>query len=182
MKTRSLLYGFLAEFDNPDALKECIRHARTEGFRHMDAYTPFPVEGVAEELGIHHSSVPLIVLIGGLIGALTGVVMQYYSAVIDYPLNIGGRPFNSWPSFVVITFELTILIGGLSGVFGMLAVNGLPKPHHPLFNEPRFDRVTQDRFFFCIEVTDPRFDRVATWEFLENQKPEGVYAIHDLPS
>src|SRR5262249_42110284 len=109
MKTRSLLYGFLAEFDNPEALKECIRQARADGFRQIDAYTPFPVEGVAEELGIHYSPVPLIVLIGGLIGALTGVVMQYYSAVIGYPFNIGGRPFNSWPSFVVITFELTIL-------------------------------------------------------------------------
>jgi hypothetical protein len=181
MKTRSLLYGLLAEFDNPEALKECIREARKAGFRRIDAYTPFPVEGVAEELGLVRSKVPIFVLAGGVVGALTGWIMQYYSSVYDYPLNIGGRPFNSWPSFVIVVFELTILFGGLSGVFGMLALNGLPKPHHPLFNEPRFDRVTQDRFFFCIEAGDPNFDRDKTSKFLSDLKPEGVYAVHDLP-
>lgn len=181
MRQKSLLYGFLAEFRSSEALKQCIHEARAEGFRKVDAYTPFPVEGVAEELGIHHSPVPLIVLIGGLIGGLGGAFMQWYSSLYDYPLNIGGRPFNSWPSFVVITFELTILFAGLAAVLGMLAVNGLPKPHHPLFNEPRFDFVTQDRFFFCIEATDPKFDRTNTWQFLEKFKPEGIYAVHDLP-
>jgi hypothetical protein len=181
MRTKSLLYGFLAEFNSPEALKECARRARREGFRNMDAYTPFPVEGVADELGIRHSRIPQIVLIGSLIGALGGAFMQWYSSVYDYPLNIGGRPLNSWPSFVVITFELTILFGGLSAAFGMLAVNGLPKPHHPLFNEPRFDYATQDRFFFCIEATDPKFDLEQTWRFLENLKPEGIYAVHDVP-
>jgi hypothetical protein len=181
MKTRSLLYGFLAEFESPDALKDCIRAARREGFSRIDAFTPFPVEGIPEELGLHHSRVPLFVLVGGITGALTGWLLQYYSSVYDYPLNIGGRPLNSWPAFVVVIFELTILFGGLSGVFGMLALNGLPKPHHPLFNEPRFDRVTHDRFFFCIEATDPKFDRDTTWNFLQNLKPEGVYAVHDLP-
>jgi Alternative complex III, ActD subunit len=181
MKTRSLLYGFLAEFDSPAALKECVRRAHQAGFRKVDAFTPFPVEGVAEELGLQRSAVSLIVLIGGILGGLTGAVMQYYSSVYDYPLNIGGRPLNSWPSFVVITFELTILFAGLFGVFGMLAVNGLPKPHHPLFNEPRFDRATQDRFFFCIEAKDPKFDRESTWSFLASLNPEGVYAVHDLP-
>jgi hypothetical protein len=180
MKTRSLLYGFLAEFDNPESLKQCIRRARPEGFRCMDAFTPYPVEGVPEELGVHHSKVPLIVLTGGLIGGLGGAFMQWYSSVYAYPLNIGGRPFNSWPSFVVITFELTILCGGLFGALGMLALNRLPKPHHPLFNEPHFDRVTQDRFFFCIEAVDPKFDTDATWEFLENLKPEGLYAVQDV--
>src|SRR5687768_4670083 len=181
MKTKSLLYGFLVEFDNPELLKDCIRQARNRGFRRIDAYTPFPVEGVAEELGVHHSRVPQIVFISGLIGALTGAAMQYYSAVYDYPLNIGGRPLNSWPSFVIVTFELTILFAGLSAVFGMLALNGLPKPHHPLFNEAAFDRVTNDRFFFCIEASDPEFHRERTWKFLESLEPEGVYAIHDLP-
>jgi hypothetical protein len=180
MKTKSLLYGFLAEFDDPESLKQCIRRARQEGFQRIDAYTPFPVEGVPEELGAHHSRLPLIVLTGGLIGGLGGAFMQWYSSVFLYPLNIGGRPFNSWPSFVVITFELTILFGGLFGAFGMLAVNGLPKPHHPLFNEPHFDRATQDRFFFCIEATDPKFDTDATWTFLEDLKPGGLYAIQDL--
>jgi hypothetical protein len=180
MKTKSLLYGFLAEFDNPESLKECIRLARREGFKRVDAYTPFPVEDLSEALGIHHSKVPLIVLIGGLIGGLGGASMQWYSSVYGYPLNIGGRPFNSWPSFVVITFELTILFGGLFGAFGMLALNGLPKPHHPLFNEPNFDRATQDKFFFCIQATDPKFDTDETWKFLEELKPEGLYAVQDL--
>ena len=111
MKTRSLLSGFLAEFDNPDALKDCIRQARKAGFRKIDAYTPFPVEGIAEELGLHRSKVSFFVLFGGIVGALTGWIMQYYSAVYGYPLNIGGRPLNSWPSFVIVTFELTILFG-----------------------------------------------------------------------
>ena len=181
MKKKSLLYGFLAEFTTAEALRECVRQARHKGFRNMDAYTPFPVEGLAEELGLHHSPMPAIVLAGGLIGGLGGAFMQWGSSVLSYPLNIGGRPFNSWPSFVVIMFELTILFAGLCGVFGMLAVNGLPKPHHPLFNEPRFDRVTQDRFFLCIFVEDPKFDREKTWQFLQNANPEGVYAVHDLP-
>jgi hypothetical protein len=181
MRTKSLLYGFLAEFAGPEALKDCIRRARQEGFRCVDAYTPFPVEGVSEELGVHRSAVPLIVLTGGLIGGLSGAFMQWYSSVFDYPLNIGGRPFNSWPSFVVITFELTILFAGLFGALGMLALNDLPKPHHALFNEPHFDRATQDRFFFCIEATDPKFDTDATWLFLESLKPEGLYAVQDVP-
>jgi hypothetical protein len=181
MKQKSLLQGFLAEFVSPDELKNCARNAYREGFRKMDAYSPFPVEGLAEELGIHHSPMPAVVLTGGLIGGIGGAFMQWGSAVIDYPFNIGGRPFNSWPSFVVICFELTILFAGLFGVFGMLAVNGLPKPHHPLFNEPRFDRVTQDRFFLCIFVDDPKFDREKTWQFLETMNPEGLYAVHDLP-
>jgi hypothetical protein len=171
------LYGFLAEFADPESLKSCIRRARHEGFKRIDAYTPFPVEGLSEEIGAHHSAVALIVLIGGLIGGLGGAFIQWYSSVYDYPMNIGGRPLNSWPSFVVIVFELTVLVGGLSGVLGMLALNGLPRPHHPLFNEPHFDRATQDRFFFCIEARDPKFDREETWRFLEGLKPEGLYAV-----
>jgi hypothetical protein len=180
MRTKSLLYGFMAEFGSPDALKDCIRLARAEGYRRVDAYTPFPVEGLAEDLGIHHSPIPLIVLIGGTVGLLAGAVMQYYSAVFDYPLNIGGRPLNSWPSFVMVTFELTVLFAGLAGAIGMLVVNGLPKPHHPLFNVARFERVTQDGFFFCIEATDENFDPERTWRFLEALKPEGLHAVQDL--
>lgn len=180
MRNQSLLYGFLAEFADIESLKECVRRARQEGFQRMNAYTPFPVEGISEELGTHRSTVPLIVLIGGLIGGLTGAGMQWYTSVYDYPLNVGGRPLNSWPSFVVITFELTILFAGLFGVFGMLALNGLPKPHHPLFNEPHFDRATQDRFFFCIEATDAKFDTERTWAFLLDLKPEGLYAVQNV--
>jgi len=180
MKTRSLLYGFMAEFGSPDALKECVRLARVEGYRRVDAYTPFPVEGLAEDLGIHRSPIPLIVLIGGIAGLLAGAAMQYYSAVFDYPMNIGGRPVNSWPSFVMVTFELTVLFAGLSGAIGMLVVNGLPRPHHPLFNVARFERATQDGFFFCIEAADPNFDPEKTWRFLEDLKPEGLYAVQDF--
>jgi hypothetical protein len=181
MKKRSLLYGFLAEFDTPEALIDCVRQAKEHGLSNIDAYTPFPVEGLAEALD-HHSRVPLLVLAGGVIGLIAGAGMQYYSSVFDYPINIGSRPFNSWPSFVVVTFELTILFAGLSAVVGMLALNGLPKPYHPLFNEPRFERVTQDGFFFCVEATDPKFNTEQTWRFLEKLKPAGVYAVHDLPS
>jgi hypothetical protein len=181
VKKKSLLYGFVAEFDNPEALKQSIRSAVGEGFRKMDAYTPFPVEGVSDLLGSHHSYIPAIVLAGGLIGAFTGWTLQYFSAVYDYPLNIGGRPVNSWPAFVVVTFELTILFAGLFAIFGMLALNGLPKPHHPLFNEPQFERASQDRFFLCIEANDPKFDNDRTWQFLEGLRPRGLYAVHDLP-
>jgi hypothetical protein len=180
MRRKSLLYGFLAEFADPESLRASVRRARIQGFRRMDAYTPFPVEGLAEELGFHHSIIPAIVLVGGIIGAVAGAALQYYSAVYDYPFDIGGRPANSWPAFVVIAFELTILIGGLFAVLGMLAINGLPKPHHPLFNELRFERATQDRFFLCIEAVDPRFDAEQTWRFLEDLRPEGLYAVHDL--
>src|SRR5262245_66400047 len=114
MRKKSLLYGFLAEFDNPQALKQCASRAREEGYARMDAYTPFPVEGLAEELGVHRTPVPMIVFAGALTGAITGAVLQFYSAIFGYPFNIGGRPFNSWPMFVVIIFELTILFGGLS--------------------------------------------------------------------
>ncbi len=181
MKKKSLLYGFLVEFGSAEALLDCVRKARREGYRKIDAYTPFPVKDLAEDLGIHHSPIPLIVMVGGIIGMLVGAAMQYYSAVVDYPLNIGGRPLNSWPSFVMVTFELTVLFAGLAGAIGMLAVNGLPKPHHPLFNVDRFERASQDGFFFCIEATDPNFHAERTWKFLEELKPEGLYAVQDLP-
>jgi hypothetical protein len=181
MRRKSLLYGFLAEFDSPEALKEGVRAARLEGFRKFDAFSPFPLEGLADDMNLRPSPVPMITLAGGVIGFLTAGVMQYYSSVIAYPINIGGRPLDSWPSFVMVTFELTVLFAGLSGALGMLVINGLPKPHHPLFNVTRFERVTQDGFFFCIEATDPMFDPERTWHFLEGLKPEGIYAVQDLP-
>lgn len=180
MREKSLLYGFLAEFGSPEALVDGVRAARREGYCRMDAFSPFPVEGLADEMGLGRSPIPKIVFAGGVAGFLIAFVMQYYSAVFDYPMNIGGRPLNSWPSFVIVTFELTILFAGLSGVLGMLALNGLPKPHHPLFNVQRFERATADGFFFCIEASDPQFDADRTWEFLESLAPEGVYAVQDL--
>ncbi len=177
MEPRPPIYGLMAEFENPSDLVDAARRAYAEGYRKMDAYTPFPVEGLAEALGFHRTWVPLIVLIGGLIGCMGGYLLQYYISVVYYPLNIGGRPLNSWPAFIPVTFELTILIAALSAVLGMLALNGLPMPYHPVFNVPRFALATQDRFFLCIESTDPKFDREATRYFLERLAPRVVSEV-----
>ncbi len=164
------LYGLMAEFETADALLEAVRKAREAGYRRLDAYTPFPVEGLADALGFHTTRVPLIVLIGGLIGCFGGFFLQYYPNVIGYPLNIGGKPYDSWPSFIPITFELTILCAALSAVFGMLALNGFPTPYHPVFNAPRFELASQNRFFLLLEARDPKFDAEKTKQFLVELK------------
>ncbi len=171
------LYGLLAEFDNPDDLLEAARKAREAGYRRLDAFTPFPVEGLADELGFHSTRVPLIVLIGGLIGCFGGFFLQYYPNVMGYPLNIGGRPYNSWPAFIPITFELTILCGALSAVFGMLALNGLPTPYHPVFNVPRFELATRNRFFLVIKAQDSKFDVERTKQFVKELKAREVWEV-----
>jgi hypothetical protein len=171
------IYGLMAEFADPDALLAAARQASDEGFRKMDAYTPFPVEGLAEAIGFQRTRVPLIVLIGGLIGCSGGFLLQYWISVIDYPINIGGRPLNSWPSFIPVTFELTILVAALSAVFGLLALNGLPMPYHPVFNVDRFELASRNRFFLCIEAADPKFDPQGTRSFLEGTGAEGVYDV-----
>jgi hypothetical protein len=160
-------YGLLAEFASPDDLVAAAARAHADGYRRMDAYTPFPVHGLAEAIGFHTNRLPLLVLLGGILGAVAGFGSQYYAAVIDYPLNVGGRPLNSWPAFIPITFEVTILFAALTAVLGMLALNGLPQPYHPVFNAPRFALATRDRFFLCIEATDPRFDPQTTRQLLE---------------
>jgi len=165
------LYGLLAEFETPTALVVAAKAAYAAGYRKMDAYSPYPIEEASEAIGFHKTRVPLIVLLGGLLGGLSGYALQYWINVISYPLNIGGRPYHSWPAFIVPTFEMTVLFAGLSGVFGMLALNGLPMPYHPLFNVDRFGAVTRDRFFLCIEAADPRFDLVGTQEFMLKMKP-----------
>jgi hypothetical protein len=161
------IYGLLAEFEAPEELVSAAERAYADGYRHMDAHTPFPVHGLAEAIGFHTNRVPLLVLIGGIVGAGVGFFSQYWASVIDYPINVGGRPLNSWPAFIPITFEVTILVAALTAVLGMLALNGLPQPYHPVFNAPRFALATRDRFFLCIEAADPRFDPVATRAFLE---------------
>jgi hypothetical protein len=171
------IYGIVAEFESPTALVEATQAAHDEGYRRMDAYTPFPVEELAEIIGFTKSRVPLVVLIGGIIGCVGGFYMQYYSCVISYPLNVGGRPFDSWPAFIPITFELTILCASLFAVFGMLGLNGLPMPYHPLFNVPEFARASQDRFFLCIEASDPKFDPQRTAEFMSSLNATAVKAV-----
>lgn len=171
------LYGLVAEFENPTALVQATRQAHEAGYRRMDAYTPFPVEGLPEALGFHHTKMPLLILIGGITGLLSGFALQYYCAVISYPINVAGRPLNSWPSFIPVTFELTVLISSLTAVFGLLALCGLPMPYHPLFHVPRFSRATRDGFFLCIESLDPRFDRTATRDFLTGLNPREVSEV-----
>lgn len=161
------VYGLLAEFEHPEELLVAAREARQAGYQRLDAFTPFPVEELAEELGSGRDWLPWIVLAGGVLGAALAYGMQYYSSVIGYPMNVGGRPLNSWPVFIVIVFELTVLFAALSAVLGMLALNGLPQPYHPVFNVPRFQLATRDRFFLLIEAADPRFDHRRTRRFLE---------------
>jgi len=171
------VYGLIAEFATPGQLLQAARRAREAGYRRMDAYSPFPIEGLSEEVGFHHTGLPAIVLIAGIVGALSGFGMQYWMSKIDYPLNVGGRPLNSWPSFIPVTFELTILFAALAAVIGMLALNGLPMPYHPVFGAPRFARASTDRFFLAIEATDTKFDRKETWAFLESLQPLTVSEV-----
>jgi len=171
------IYGLLAEFDTPTELVVAARRAYEEGFRRMDAYSPFPIEELAEAIGMHSDRVPLVVLVGGILGGLGGYMLQYWINVISYPVNVGGRPYHSWPAFIPVTFEMTILFAGLAGAFGMLALNGLPMPFHPLFNSSRFAFATRDRFFLCIEAADPRFDLVGVRTFLESLNPRSVSEV-----
>ena len=163
-------YGLLAEFSRQEQLIHAAEEAHAAGFRKMDGYTPFAVEGLAEALG-KKTRLPLLVLIGGIIGGTGGYFMQWYANAISYPINIGGRPIHSWPAFIPITFELTVLCAGLTAFFGSLALNGLPRPYHPLFHIPEFDRASQDRFFLCIEASDALFDTNKTREFLQSLNP-----------
>jgi hypothetical protein len=174
---RPPVYGLLAEFASPTDLLVAVRRARSEGYKVMDAYTPYPIEEVAEALHFHERRLPLIVLLGGIAGGLAGYLLQYWTSVVDYPLNVGGRPFHSWPAFIPVTFETTVLVAALSAVLGMLALNGLPMPHHPLFNAPRFALATRDRFFLCIEAADPQFDREGTLRFLQRLEPRSVTEV-----
>ena len=177
MTGRPPIYGILAEFSDAGELVQAIRRAREEGYRDMDAYTPYPIEEVAEELGIHGNQLPLIVLIGGIVGLIAGYALQYWVAVIAYPINVGGRPLNSWPAFIPVAFEVTILLAALSAFFGVLVLNGLPMPYHPVFNVERFELASRNRFFLCIEAIDPRFDPKGAREFFETVGAQGIYEV-----
>ena len=178
MKTTPI-YGIMAEFDSASDLVTAARKTHEAGYKKIDAYSPFPVEELADAIGFHRNGVPLVTLIGALIGGLSGYLLQYWIAVVTYPVNIGGRPYHSWPAFIVVTFEMTILFGGISAVFGMLALNGLPMPYHPVFNVPRFVMASKDRFFLIVFSTDPKYEPASTRRFLESL---GARSISEVPS
>ncbi len=170
----SSLYGVMAEFDNPSHLVAAARRTYEAGYRRINGYSPYPIEELWEAIGFHHTRLPLIVLIGGIIGGLGGFLMQYYLSVFDYPLNVGGKPFNSWPAFIPITFETTILSAAFAAVFGMLALNKLPQPYHPVFNAPNFRLATRDHFFLVIEANDPLYDHDKVVLFMKSLEPKEV--------
>ncbi len=175
MMPRTPVYGLLAEFATPQEVLAAARRARSAGYRDVEAYTPYPVEGLSEELGMRRTRVPFVVLMAGLVGV--GFFMQYWSIGVDYPLDVGGRPINSWPVYIPITFEVMVLVASFGALLGMIFLNGLPKLYRPVFNVPRFALATQDRFFLCIEATDPRFDREATRQFLVGLNPAEVVEV-----
>ncbi len=171
------IYGLMAEFDAPEKLLAAAERAKKAGYHDMDAFTPFPMEELTEALGIRHTKLPLFVLCCGLTGMLVGFFFQYWVHVIEYPLNIGGRPLNSWPQWIPVTFELTILFSAFGAVVGMIFRNGLPRPVHPVFNVDRFELATKDKFFLCIEAIDPKFDKEKTRKFLESLKPDHIFVV-----
>lgn len=180
MKKEPRIYGLLAEFEQPDHLLAAAEATRAGGYTVLDAFTPFPIHGLSDAIGFHRSRLPLIVLLGGVAGALGGFFMQYYMNAVDYPINIGGRPLNSWPQFIIITFEMTILCATLSAVLGMLGLNGLPTPYHPLFNVPVFELASRTHFFLVIKATDPEFEPAETRQFLE--RLPNVRSVHLVPT
>jgi hypothetical protein len=176
---KSSVYGLMAEFDDPTALVAATSRAHQEGYRRMDAYSPFPLEELHEALGAPPSRLPLIVLSGGLVGCIGGYLLQYWVSVIAYPVNVGGKPLHSWPAFVPVTFECTILAAALAAVLGMLALNGLPMPYHPVFNVRRFALASRNRFFLVIEAADTKFELEETRRFLEALNPREVTTVTD---
>jgi len=171
------VYGLLAEFDSPADLVAATKRVHADGYRRIDTFSPFPVEEAWEAMHHHDKRLSLIVLLGGIAGMLSGYGLEYWVHVIAYPTNIAGKPLNSWPQFIPVTFEMTILFAALSAVIGMIVLNGLPMPYHPVFNVERFARASQDKFFLLIESTDPKFDRNQTLEFLKGLHPSEINEV-----
>jgi len=167
----------MAEFDSPGALVQAARAAREQGYRKLDAYSPFPIEELSDALHLHKNMLSLIVLIGGIIGGISGYLLQYYVTVWYFPINIAGRPLHSWPSYIIITFEVTILFAALSTVVGLIGLCGLPMPYHPVFNVRRFAMASENRFFLCIEAADPLFQLEKTSGFLSSLEPKEVSEV-----
>jgi hypothetical protein len=176
-KVRTGLYGVIAEFTSPVDLVHAAEAARDAGYTEMDAFSPFPIHGLHEAVGMHSTGMSALVLGGGILGGIGGFFMCWYANVISYPLNIGGKPYNSWPAWIPITFECTILLAAFAAVFGMLALNGLPMPYHPVFNVRRFDQASRDKFFLVIQARDPKFDFDGVWKFLETLHPREVVDV-----
>src|SRR5499427_10000959 len=172
--TAAPIYGLMAEFETPTELVEAAKGAYAAGYRKMDAYTPYPLEEAAEAIGSHHNRVPLVVLVGAMLGMIGGYSLEYWVSVLAYPINVGGKPFHSWPAFIPVTFECTVLGAAISAFIGMLAMNGLPLPYHPVFNSPNFTSASKDKLFLCIEAADPQFDLTKTRQFLEQTNPRIV--------
>jgi Protein of unknown function (DUF3341) len=173
------IYGLMAEFEHSHSLVEAARRSHHEGYRRMDAYSPIPIEELHDALHIHDNRLPKIVLAGGIFGGLAGYGLQFWASTMAYPLNVGGRPLHSWPAFIPVTFETTILAAALSAVLGMLALNGLPQPFHPVFNVPRFALASRNRFFLCIEAADPKFNIDSTRRFLESLGAREVTTVEN---
>jgi hypothetical protein len=171
------IYGLMAEFDNPTDLVHAAKAAYDAGYRKMDTYTPYPLEEAAEAVGAHHNRVPLITLVGAMLGMIGGYSLEYWVSAVNYPINVGGKPFHSWPAFIPVTFECAVLGASLAAVIGMLALNGLPQPYHPVFNVPAFARASRDHFFLCIEAQDPKFRMDDTRRFLLTFHPENVAEV-----
>lgn len=193
----STVYGLVAEFDDPDKILEAVKKTTEAGYRQIDAYSPFPIHGMPEALGIHDWRVPWLIFLCGLTGTCFGYGLEYMTStpIVDhlprfirlmsgvnemsFPMNIGGRPFHSWPNFIPPAFETTILFASLGATLGMIFLNGLPRPHHPIFNAPRFELASQNKFILCIEAEDPRFDYENTWAFLLSLGPDLVSEVEN---
>lgn len=174
---RTPIYGLMAEFDTPTDLVVAARKTYDAGYKKIDAYSPFPIEELSEAIGFHNNGVALVVLVGGILGCLSGYLLQWWIATVSYPINVGGRPYHSVPAFIVVTFEMTILFAVLAAVFGMLALNGLPMPYHPVFNVPRFAFATKDRFFLIVFSSDPKYSSTGTRNFLESLAPRSISEV-----